>query len=138
MKPKLIIVLLLVGILAAACGGGFQKWEAQDAIDAFHEAGLESENERPLTKDDYGLAPFVGEGIRFELPSLCDDCGGRVFSFENEEDRDAIAGYYESLGESSALFFSWVFVHDNVVVQINGDLPEEQAREYETALTGLE
>jgi hypothetical protein len=35
------------------------------------------------------------------------------------------------------MLFSWVFVKDNIVVQINGDLPEEQAKKYEAALNGL-
>ena len=41
------------------------------------------------------------------------------------------------MGKSSALFFSWVFVKDRIVVQINGDLPEDAARKYEAALNGM-
>ncbi|MBM4467291.1 MAG: hypothetical protein FJ014_17345 [Chloroflexi bacterium] len=91
-----------------------------------------------MTKDDYGLAPMRAvEAVRFLIPSLCEDCGGRLFSCETQEDVDAMREYYESLSEVSAMFFSWVFVRDNIVVQINGDLPEEQARQYEAALNTI-
>jgi hypothetical protein len=41
------------------------------------------------------------------------------------------------LGKENAAFFSWVFVKDNILVQINGNLPEEQAKKYEAALNAL-
>ena len=44
---------------------------------------------------------------------------------------------YKELGQASAAFFSWLFIRDNVLVQINGDLPEDRARQYEEALATL-
>ena len=38
------------------------------------------------------------------------------------------------MGASFAMLFSWVFVRDNILVQINGELPEAKAKQYETAL----
>jgi hypothetical protein len=38
------------------------------------------------------------------------------------------------MGKASAAFFSWVFVKGDVVVQINGDLSEDKARQYEAAI----
>lgn len=116
----------------------FQKWTSNQVIEAFKAAGLEAEETRPMTKDDYGMAPmFEVEGIRFLIPSLCADCGGRVLSFASQGDLDTTQAYYVELGKSSALFFSWTFAKDNILVQINGDLPEEQARQYEAALNTL-
>ena len=43
----------------------FDKYSSQEVADAFSAAGLEAENLRPMTRDDYGAAPFVGEGTRF-------------------------------------------------------------------------
>ena len=34
--------------------------------------------------------------------------------------------YYDDLGEGSAMLFSWTAVKDNILIQINGDLPEEK------------
>lgn len=92
-----------------------------------------------MTKDDYGLAPMTAvEGMRFLIPSLCPDCGGRVLSFASSEDLEVTKAYYAELGRASAIFFSWVFVKDNILVQINGDLPEEKAKQYEAVLDAME
>ena len=117
----------------------FQRWTSTEAADAFAAAGLEAENVRPMTVDDYGMAPMTAvEGSRFLIPSLCADCGGRIFSFASQKDLDAMEAFYVELGKSSALFFSWVFTNDNILVQINGDLPETTAQQYEAALAGME
>ncbi len=107
---------------------------AQDVISAFKNAGLEAENPTPMGPKNYGFAPYVCKGVRFLIPSLGEDSGGRILACPNAADRDAIAGYYERLAKKSAAFFSWVFVKGNVVVQINGDLEEEKARKYERAI----
>jgi len=117
----------------------FQVWASPQAANAFSAAGLESVDVRPITKDDYGMAPMTAvEGSRFLVPSLCADCGGRIFSFASQQDLEAIEAYYVELGRSSSLFFSWVFVKDNILVQINGDLDEGLARQYEAALDAME
>ncbi len=87
-----------------------------------------------MTKDDYGMAPFVCTGTACFIPSLGADNGGRVYTCDNTKDRDALATFYTDAAKASALFFSWVYVKGNVVVQINGDLPEDKARQYEAAI----
>lgn len=117
----------------------YVKWNSQQVVDAFKSAGLEAESTYAMTKDDYGMAPMVAiEGSRFIIPSLCADCGGRIFSFNNPDDLAVTKSYYEDLAKSSAMFFSWVFEKDNILVQINGDLPEEKALQYKEVLNGLE
>ncbi len=106
----------------------------QDVINAFKAMGLEAENVRAMTKDDYGLSPMASEGMRFYIPSLGADKGGRVMYYDDPAILQAAKTYYEELGKSSAIFFSWVFVNGNILVQINGELPEEQAVKYESAL----
>lgn len=91
-----------------------------------------------MVPKDYELAPLVAvEGMHFLIPSLCPDCGGRIYSFASQEDLDKMRKYYVELGRSSAAFFSWVFAQDNILVQINGDLPEERAIQYEAVLNDL-
>ena len=60
--------------------------------------------------------------------------GGRVFTFESEEDLAEVRDFYEGLGEAGGPFFSWVFAEGNVLIQISGRLPEEGARRYEAIL----
>jgi predicted small secreted protein len=116
----------------------FNKWTASEAADYIIQQGLEFESPRPMTPDDYGFAPMVAdEAIRFLLPSLCSDCGGRLFSFTSEEDLEKTKSYYTDLAEESALFFSWVFSEDNILIQMNGDLSESKAVQYKEVLENL-
>jgi hypothetical protein len=128
---KKYLLALLVLVLLTACA---KQVTGDDVVASFKAAGLEAENPSAMTKDDYGPAPYVCTGTRFLVPSIGADSGGRIFICDSTEDREALANYYNELGKSSALFFSWVFTKDNVLVQINGDLPEETARKYEAAL----
>lgn len=105
-----------------------------DVVGAFQAAGLEAESTRPMSVDDYGLAPFVCDGTRFFIPSLGEDQGGRIFICPNDEDLALLRDYYEGLARESAAFFSWVFVKDSVLVQINGDLDDLTAAKYEAAI----
>jgi hypothetical protein len=103
-------------------------------VAAFKAAGLEAEGAYPMTKDDYGMAPYVCQGTHFLIPSLGPDNGGRIYVCDNPGEQSALAGYYQAFGKGSAIFFSWVFEKGNIVVQINGDLPETTARLYEAAI----
>jgi hypothetical protein len=116
----------------------FARWTSQQAADAIKAVGLEFESPTQMTKEDYGMAPMMAtDGIHFLIPSLCSDCGGRLFAFDNQAGLDTTKAYYEELGKQSAMFFSWVFVKDNILLQINGDLPKEKATAYQAALDTL-
>lgn len=114
------------------------RWTIEQVLGALKQAELEAEDPRPMTREDYGLAPYVGSGVRFLIPSLCADCGGRLFSIENATDLALMKAYYDEMGRQSALLFSWTFARDNILLQINGDLPEASAKQYEEALLGLQ
>lgn len=116
----------------------FARWTADQAAQSIDAAGLEFVSPAPMTKDDYGMAPMLGQGTRFLVPSICADCGGRLFVFDNQGDLEKMKSYYEGLAQQSAMFFSWVFTRDNILIQINGDLPEEQALKYQAALDGMQ
>lgn len=109
----------------------------EQLVAALKAAGLEAENVRPLTHEDYGYGPFVGGGLKILLPSLCDDCGGRIFSVPDTDERNRLREYYVGLGKGSAILFSWTFVKNNILLQLNGDMPEAQAKRYEAVLLGL-
>lgn len=116
----------------------FSVWGAEDVQTAILSAGLEYSDPREMTADDYGMAPMVAdEAVRFLIPSLCADCGGRTFILSSQADLDSLAEYYNELSKASAMFFSWVFVKDNVLIQLNGSLPEETALKYQSALESM-
>jgi hypothetical protein len=102
--------------------------------EAFRASGVEIGEVREMTVDDYGAAPMGAQGLRFLIPSLGEDAGGRIILYDDPEVADRAQAYYEELGEQSALLFSHVFRRDNVVVQVNGTLPQEQADLLEAAL----
>lgn len=106
-----------------------------DAIaDAFRNSGVEIGEVRAMTVDDYGLAPKADEGLRFLIPSLGEEAGGRIMRYDDAEVADRAQAFYEELGEQTASLFSHVFRRDNIVVQVNGTLPQEQADLLEAAL----
>lgn len=124
-----VLIILFLGACVST-----SKPTIDDVLLSFKEAKLEAENPIKMGVDDYGAAPYVCEGKRFFIPSLGDDKGGRVFICNNNNDRDNLAKYYQDLGKSSALFYSWVFIKGDIVVQINGNLSEDIARKYEEAI----
>lgn len=139
-----VAVLSLAALALAGCGGGGnsggngtahrEEVTGDDVVAAFRAAGLEAEDTRSMTVDDYGFAPYVCDGTRFLIPSLGEDSGGRVLICDDEDDQESLRAYYEDLGEGTAAFFSWVFEEDDVLVQLNGELDEETARQYEAAI----
>ena len=113
------------------------EWESLDVVDAFLAAGLECERPEALIVDD-GAAPFVArEATRFAMPSVCDGCSGRIYSFFDQAELDKARRYYVDLGNQAPQFFSWIYTRDNVLVQLNGQLPEDQALRYRRALMGM-
>jgi hypothetical protein len=140
-KPiYLVICLFLVGCgTASTFPDKFQKRSSSHAVEVFKRAGLEVGETWPMKKPkDYGLGPTVAiEGTRFLIPSLGEDKGGRVLSFSSKEDLEKSRRYFDELGKASAAFWSWLYVKDNLLLQINGELPEEKAKQYEQALNSL-
>jgi len=131
MKNKLLVIIIVMAAIISGCAS---QVTGDDVVAAFKDAGLEAESTYAMTKDDYGFGPYVCTGTRFLIPSIGADNGGRIFICDNAEDLAVLKNYYDELGRSSAVFFSWTFVKGDVLVQINGDLPEEKARQYEAAI----
>lgn len=150
-KRKILIASLLVlTVFLTACGGGTEEAGAgkdggkkievkpKSVIDAFKDAGLEvGKDTREMKREDYGLVPMGDEGMRLMIPSLGEDAGGRVIYYKDKEYLNKAKDYYESLGKESAMLYSHVFVRDNVIVQISGDLEDEKAEEYEKVLKDM-
>jgi len=89
-----------------------------------------------MTKEDYGQVPMVAtEAIRFFLPSLGESKGGRVYSFANNTELEKVRTYY--LSAKGAAVPPWIFVRDNILLQINGELPSEEAVKYMSALNSM-
>lgn len=148
--------LLIIGFCVLACGAPaiitpnstrtplptltptppFQRWGATHIVRAIQAANLEGEDAHPLTAEEYGAIPALAtEGIRFYTPSLCDDCGGLVLSFDNPNNLETTKTYFIETNQLATPV--WVFVKDNILLQLSGQIPEAQALEYGTILVGL-
>ncbi|KAB8139076.1 stress protein [Gracilibacillus oryzae] len=142
MNKFLMIFSVLILSILVACDNdstsGNDTITVEEVITAFQDAGLEAENATEMTKDDYGMAPMKDdEAKRFLTPSIGEGAGGRILSYSNQDDLEEMKAYYDDLGRESAMFFSWTIAHKNILVQINGDLPEEEYNKYKEALEAL-
>lgn len=112
----------------------FQQYSSQNAIDAFKAAGLEVQNPIALVPDDHSpLPPTFVEAQRFQMPAL-DGRTGRIFSFESENDLQAVQEYYEQFTGAQA---NLVIVKDNLLLQISAETPADLANAYRDALKTL-
>jgi hypothetical protein len=105
--------------------------------EALQASGVEVGEVREMTIEDYGMAPKADEGLRFLLPGLGDDKGGRIMLYEDPEVLERARAYYVELGQQSAMLFSHVFVVHNILVQVNGTLPQDQADILENAISAI-
>src|ERR1700693_2119128 len=81
----------------------------------------------------FGLAPMrTQDAVDYRIPSLGTDNSGRVMVFTNIQEQAVIQGYYVAHCQQSARLFPRVFAQALVLVQINGDLPEAKAEQYQT------
>lgn len=111
-------------------------WQSQDVVGFFVNAGLECENPQPLA-DDGTLPVAASDAVQCVIPSLSPDYSTRIFSFSDPNQLQELRAYYDSQAQADLTNFSWVFVKDNVLVQISGDLPDDWASNYEAALNRM-
>jgi len=117
----------------------FQKWTLQQVLDIFKTTRLEVGSVRKNnTFDLYGAPTVAVEFANFNVPSRGVDAGGLIFVFSSEADLQLVYKYYKDAGwYDSGLYYPWVFIKDNILLQINGILGEPQAKEYGDALDRL-
>ena len=113
------------------------KWSPNDVINIFKANGLEVQDIKPLTAEDYNSLPAKAkEAIKFTIPSNGERAEGCILSFERRDDMEKITDYYRTLNKKEKLH-SWTFVRDNVLVVLKGEILENKARLYEDALKKL-
>ncbi|GAA2902300.1 LysM peptidoglycan-binding domain-containing protein [Enterococcus pseudoavium] len=106
-----------------------------EVIDQFKKDGLEVNDARKMTKDDFGTAPLAAkESMIFgiQLGSDGEYQNARIFSFTTLEDLTNTKDYYDDLGKSSSLAYSYTAADEDnlVLMQFNGDLPKELVERY--------
>jgi hypothetical protein len=109
---------------------------SEEIVEAFREEGLEvARSESVDEEEDWqdNLVPKTyKEGTRFIIrPGRTenDEMGGRVFTYDSEEDLEVMRNYYETVS-SSGMFYTHVYTDGLVLMQINGQIPKAQADRY--------
>ena len=144
---RLFIFSMAIVLLVSACtsnepksSASFQQWHTADVLQAFHAAELPLEIPQ-LSKDERDLFSneMAFESRQFVIPAQGDPtlARGIIFSFQNEKDLREIQEYYAGLGKTLPQYSSWVFIKDNLLLQINRNIPEAVAKQYATALDRL-
>lgn len=93
-------------------------------------------------RTDLGMAPYTTDnmvffGAQLAVDPVTDENGetdpynyGRLFFIEDEEDMKLQKAYYDDLAKQSALFYSHTYQKGNVLLQMGGDVPDEDFEKY--------
>jgi hypothetical protein len=115
----------------------FAQWQPADVLSALQASELNVEV-LPSGKKDGELGMFIPvEEQRFRAHIDGKDADGVILTFYSKEDLMKMENYYRGLNQALPTFKSWVFVTDNVLLQIDGNLPEKQAMRFEQAVNSM-
>ncbi|WP_394802136.1 hypothetical protein [Staphylococcus felis] len=134
---KRILILAIVCLIAlTACGN---KVEIKDLTKGFKDAGLNVNNEKEMTREDYGAAPMKAEkGIIFGVEKGQDGQykNGRLLEFKDEKDLDQTKEYYDKLGKESAILYSHTYKTKDgkYLLQMNGEIDDATFNKYKKTM----
>jgi nucleoside diphosphate kinase len=114
-------------------------WSIAEVIDRFQKDGLEIADIKEITETKQNiLLRKVKEGIKFSIlsPSVRKEIKGCILVFDVKYDLEKVKKYYLDLNKKGELY-SWTFVKDNILLVLDGRVPEEIARKYERSLYEL-
>jgi hypothetical protein len=116
----------------------FNLFTAQQVLDALTAAGLSVQNPTREMFVGRGAPGSFRDRYVFEIDTVA-PFGGQVMIFETPEGLAEWERYISQLRANSATArdVSYVYVHHNVMLQVNANLPLAQARAYRDALQGM-
>jgi hypothetical protein len=120
-----------------ASEGFTHYWSPNDVVKTFNERKLEVIKPEEINNmEQYGFGAVTKELISFSIPSIGESVQGCILSFEVKESLDKVKKYYLDLN-NDGIIHTWSFPKDNILFVVDGVVPEEKAREYESALSDL-
>ncbi|MCA9902806.1 MAG: hypothetical protein KC547_03025 [Anaerolineae bacterium] len=143
LKRYLVLLLLTMIGFVAACTQEpppppFERYEAQQVIDALNAAGATVQ--APVQDLVVGRnAPSTfNNRIVFEIPRIAPD-GGQILTFRTQADLQAWQDYITGLRNdpNTRRSVTYVFVKDNVMLQLNANLTNAEATQYQSALEAM-
>jgi hypothetical protein len=149
MKMLRYPVLLLLAMLLVGCdalGGGpppptvlpFARHTGQDVLNQLAGAGLSVQNPQRDINVGRGTPSSFKDRYTFEIDTVA-PAGGQVLVFDTPEALAEWQAYIEHERSDSLTRRGWsyVYVHNNVILQVNADLTPDVARTYRDALETL-
>ncbi|MEP7294178.1 MAG: hypothetical protein ABI835_20490 [Chloroflexota bacterium] len=118
----------------------FQRLSAEAVFNAFARAGLQMQNpEKNTDVQGRGAPTEFSDRYLFEIPRIA-PAGGQVIVFANADQLQAWQDYIERLrGDSSTRRdVVYVYVKDNIMLQLSASLTNQEASAYRDALMALE
>jgi hypothetical protein len=108
------ILLLVIVMAAAGCAAPAAKPTPADVIAAFKAAGLTADNPREMAPTDYGIAPALCKGTRFDMAPL--DMGGvklprygMAFVCDNAADQTRLKDVYDGFGKIAGMLAMYTY-----------------------------
>ena len=114
-----------------------QMWLARKIIKSFNENGLIDEKAKQEKGIELsGLPAKTNESIRFSVSFNEKKLKGCVFEFDKKRNFDMVKDYYLDLNKNNKLH-TWSLVEDNILVVIDGTMPEKEIQEYMAVLAHI-
>ncbi|MFL0582609.1 hypothetical protein ACH0B6_08555 [Solibacillus silvestris] len=153
MKKLVFSAALVLSLGLAACGDAETKGDknlgnensedvkeeekklaenADEVIEYFKAEGLEIGEISDLENKEFGN--LREEGKRILVPSLGEDAGGRLFKFKDSKGLEEAKSYYDEISNSGPMFYSHVHVNGLYLLQMNGDMSDEDFARYAATL----
>jgi hypothetical protein len=145
MRPQRYLALVLLAMLGlvTACGQAappppFARYDAQSVIRALNDAGATIQNPIQDTTVGRDAPSTFSDRILFEVPRIAPE-GGQILIFRTQGDLQAWVDYIDRLrgDQNTRRSVVYVYVKDNVMLQLSADLTNEEATLYRSAFEAL-
>jgi len=135
------ILLLVIVIAAAGCSGQAAKQTPADLVAAFKAAGLVADNPREMAPTDYGIAPALCKGARFEIAPMPGVRAGletkryaMAFVCDNAQDQARLKDAYDNFGKVAGMLAMYTYTKGPLMVVVDGQAGKDVADRYGAAL----
>ena len=114
-----------------------QMWFAKDVIKTLNENGLIVEKTRKEKSIELSSLPAkTHEAIKFSVSLKTKTLKACVLEFDNKKDFDKVLNHYLALNNNGELY-TWSLIKDNILLVIDGSMPDQEMRKYEAILAEI-
>ena len=114
-----------------------KMWLAREIIKSLNDNGLNIDQTGNVSEDEIDTLPAdIRNGVKFSIRSDEQIRSGCVLEFEKKKDFETIQGHYLELNKNNELH-TWSFVKDNILVVIEGAMPEKEIQAYKAVLMNI-